>query len=158
MTLERTFLMIKPDGVSRGLVGEIVQRIERKGYRIAGMKMMVIDPDMARDHYAEHRNKPFFGDLVSFITSGPVVAMVIEGEKAIEGIRTLMGRTDPKDSPPGTIRGDLAVNLSRNVVHGSDSQESAKREISIFFHEGEENDHTRADDPWLYPKQEKKDR
>jgi nucleoside-diphosphate kinase len=158
VTLERTFLMIKPDGVSRGLVGEIVQRIEQKGYRIAAMKMMTIGPDMARDHYAEHRTKPFFGDLVSFITSGPVVAMVIEGERAVDGIRAMMGRTEPKDSPPGTIRGDLAVNLSRNVVHGSDSQESAKREISLFFHEGEQNDNTRADHAWLYPIQKKKDR
>ncbi len=158
MTLERTFLMIKPDGVSRGLVGEIVQKIERKGYRIAAMKMMVIAPDLAREHYSEHRSKPFFDDLVSFITSGPVVAMVIEGEKAVEGLRTMMGRTDPKDSAPGTIRGDLAVDLSRNVIHGSDSQESAKREISLFFHEGEQNDHARADHGWLYPGKVKKER
>jgi nucleoside-diphosphate kinase len=158
MALERTFLMIKPDGVSRGLVGEIVQRIERKGYRIAAMKMFVMTPEKAKEHYAEHRNKPFFGDLVSFITSGPVIAMVLEGEKAVEGIRAMMGRTDPKDSPLGTIRGDLAINLSRNVVHGSDSLESAKREISIFFHEGELNDHARSDEEWLYPNNRKESR
>lgn len=137
MALERTFLMVKPDGIQRGLIGEIIGRMERRGFRLVALKMLCVSREMAEKHYTEHREKPFFEDLVSFITSGPVVAMVVEGENAVENARTMMGRTDPKDSGPGTIRGDLALNMSRNVVHGSDSKDSAKREISLFFHESE---------------------
>lgn len=151
MSGERTFMMIKPDGVQRNLIGEVVGRVLRKGYKICAMKMMMIDDPMARTHYAEHEGKPFFNDLISFITSGPVVAMVIEGESAVEGIRRMMGKTDPRDSPPGTIRGDLGLNLSRNVVHGSDSATSANREISIFFDDIEILGYSRCDEGHLNP-------
>jgi nucleoside-diphosphate kinase len=151
MAVERTFFMIKPDGVQRNLIGEVVSRVLRKGYKICAMKMMRIDPAMAKRHYAEHEGKPFFGELVSFITSGPVVAFVIEGENAVEGVRQMMGKTNPRDSPQGTIRGDLGVNLSRNVVHGSDSTTSAIREISIFFGEKEILEYDRQDETWIYP-------
>jgi nucleoside-diphosphate kinase len=148
---ERTFFMIKPDGVQRGLIGDVVQRIERKGFKVAAMKMLQIPREMALEHYAEHEGKPFFDDLVDFITSGPVVAMVVEGENAIEDIRTLMGKTDPKASAPGTVRGDFGIHLSRNVVHGSDSPASAEREISIFFPREEIMDFERIDEKWIYP-------
>ncbi|MBN1390158.1 MAG: nucleoside-diphosphate kinase [Candidatus Thermoplasmatota archaeon] len=150
---ERTYFMIKPDGVHRGLVGDVVRRIEAKGYRISAMKMIRITGDEAREHYAEHVGKHFFSDLVGFITSGPVVAMVLEGEDAVEGVRKMMGSTDPKASAPGTLRGDLGINLSRNVVHGSDSPASAEREISIFFEPGEIMDFTRNDEKWVYPEE-----
>jgi nucleoside-diphosphate kinase len=143
--------MIKPDGVHRSLVGRVINRVEEKGYRIAAMKMLSIDREMASKHYGEHEGKPFFDDLISFITSGPVVAMVIEGDNVIEGIRKMMGKTDPRDSAPGTIRGDHAVNLSRNVVHGSDSEESASREISIFFSDDEIIQTKKIDEAWVYP-------
>ena len=130
---QRTFIMVKPDAVQRGLIGEIVRRIEDKGYNIAEMKMFTIDEDLAKEHYAEHAEKPFFSELVSFITSGRVVAMVVEGDDVIAGMRELMGATDPADAAPGTIRADLAESLSNNVVHGSDSQESAERELKLFF-------------------------
>src|SRR5688572_3771597 len=120
--------MVKPDGVRRHLIGEVVRRIEDKGFTINEMKMFTIDQDLAQRHYAEHTDKPFFGELVEFITSGPVVAMVVEGEDAVAGMRELMGATNPADAAPGTIRADLAESLSNNVVHGSDSLESAARE------------------------------
>ncbi len=151
MDRERTFFMIKPDGVQRNLIGEVVSRVLRKGYRICAMKMVRIDVDTAKRHYAEHDGKPFFPDLVSFITSGPVVAIVLEGDNVVEGIRQMMGRTNPLDSPPGTIRGDLGIDLSRNVVHGSDSKASAIREISIFFKESEIANYVRQDEAWIYP-------
>lgn len=151
--MERTYIMVKPDGVQRSLVGEIVGRIEKKGFKIIAMKMLKIDSEKASDHYGEHKEKPFFKDLVDFITSGPVVAMVIEGEDSINGMRSMMGMTDPKRSAPGTIRGDFGINLSRNVIHGSDSPESAKREISIFFDKEEVLDFGRIDEEWLYPGQ-----
>lgn len=133
MAAERTFIMVKPDGVRRGLIGEVVKRIEDKGYKISEMKMFTIDEQLAQRHYEEHTEKPFFGELVSFITSGPVVAMVVEGDHAIAGMRELMGATNPADAAPGTIRADLAESLSNNVVHGSDSPESAAREVNLFF-------------------------
>ncbi|MGA1866814.1 MAG: nucleoside-diphosphate kinase [Thermoplasmatota archaeon] len=151
--MQRTYFMIKPDGVHRGLIGEVVRRIEAKGYKICAMKMLRISHEKAREHYAEHVNKPFFTDLVEFITSGPVVAMVLEGENAVEGVRKLMGVTDPKASAPGTLRGDFGINLSRNVVHGSDSPTSAEREISIFFRPEEILDFARNDEKWLYPEE-----
>jgi nucleoside-diphosphate kinase len=130
---ERTFLMVKPDGVRRGLVGEVVFRIERKTLSILAMRMLTIDKELANRHYAEHVDKPFFSELVNFITSGPVVAMCIEGEDAISVVRTLMGVTDPKKAAPGTIRGDLGLIITENLVHGSDSPSSAKRELGLFF-------------------------
>ena len=151
MARERTFFMVKPDGVQRGLVGNIISRVEMKGFSIKALKMLHLDVETASKHYAEHIGKPFFDDLVSFITSGPVVAMVVEGDDVIEGIRKMMGKTDPRASDQGTIRGDLAVKMSRNVVHGSDSPESAKREISIFFNDHEIMDYTKVTESWVYP-------
>jgi len=136
MATERTFAMIKPDGVKRGLVGTVVSRIEAKGYRIVGMKQMLIPREMAERHYGEHQGKPFFEGLVSFITSGPVVAMVLEGENAIAGWRGMMGATNPKDAAAGTIRGDFATVIDENVAHGSDAPATAEREIGIFFGDG----------------------
>ena len=129
----KTFFMIKPDGVQRNLVGEIISRVEAKGFTITKIKMMTISKELAEQHYGEHKDKPFFSDLVSFITSGPVVAMQVEGENVVLQIRNLMGATNPSESTPGSIRGDLATELDKNVVHGSDSDESAERELSLFF-------------------------
>jgi len=129
----KTFFMIKPDGVKRNLIGEIISRVEEKGFKITKIKMMTISQDLAEEHYEEHKDKPFFSDLVSFITSGPVVAMQVEGENVVAQIRNLMGATDPSDATPGSIRGDLAIELDKNVVHGSDSDESAERELNLFF-------------------------
>lgn len=130
---ERTLVLIKPDGVERGLVGEVIARIERRGYRIVAMELRTLTADIAEEHYGEHRDKPFFTDLVSFITSGPLVAAVIEGPDAIVAWRTMMGATNPINAAPGTIRGDFANEMQNNVTHGSDSPESAAREITLFF-------------------------
>ena len=131
---ERTLILIKPDGVERGLIGEIISRIERKGLKLTAMDLRVADKATAEKHYAEHADKPFFGELVDFITSAPLVAGVVEGPRAIEAWRQLAGGTDPvSKSTPGTIRGDFALEVSTNVVHGSDSPESAEREIAIWF-------------------------
>ncbi len=129
----KTFFMIKPDGVKRNLIGEIISRVEEKGFKITKIKMMTINQNLAEEHYGEHKDKPFFSDLVSFITSGPVVAMEVEGENVVAQIRNLMGATNPSDATPGSIRGDLATELDKNVVHGSDSDESAERELNLFF-------------------------
>jgi len=129
----KTFFMIKPDGVQRNLVGEIISRVEAKGFSITKIKMMTISKELAEEHYGEHKDKPFFNDLVSFIISGPVVAMQVEGENVVLQIRNLMGATNPSESTPGSIRGDLATELDKNVVHGSDSDESAERELTLFF-------------------------
>ena len=129
----KTFFMIKPDGVKRNLIGEIISRVEEKGFQITKIKMMTITKDLAEEHYSEHKDKPFFSDLVSFITSGPVIAMQVEGENVVSQIRNLMGTTNPSDATPGSIRGDLATELDKNVVHGSDSDESAARELNLFF-------------------------
>ena len=129
----KTFFMIKPDGVQRKLIGQIISRVESKGFNITKIKMMTISKELAEEHYGEHKDKPFFDDLVSFITSGPVVAMQVEGEDVVLQIRNIMGATNPSESNPGSIRGDLATELDRNVVHGSDSDESAERELSLFF-------------------------
>jgi nucleoside-diphosphate kinase len=130
---EQTLVLCKPDAVARGLVGEIVGRIEAKGLTLSALELRVLDEATARKHYAEHEDKPFFGDLVSFITGGPLVAMVVEGPEAWKVMRTLMGATNPREAAPGTIRGDLAVELTENLVHGSDGPESAAREIALFF-------------------------
>ena len=129
----KTFFMIKPDGVQRNLVGEIISRVEAKGFSITKIKMMTISKELAEEHYGEHKDKPFFNDLVSFIISGPVVVMQVEGENVVLQIRNLMGATNPSESTPGSIRGDLATELDKNVVHGSDSDESAERELTLFF-------------------------
>ncbi|MGH9038804.1 MAG: nucleoside-diphosphate kinase [Acidimicrobiia bacterium] len=130
---DRTLVLCKPDALERRMVGEIISRFERKGLRIAEMRLMTIDEGLAGRHYAEHVDKPFYKDLVTFITRGPVVAMVVEGPEAPAVVRTLMGATNPRQAAPGTIRGDLAVELTENLVHGSDSPESAAREIALFF-------------------------
>ena len=133
MSEQTTLVICKPDSVRRGLVGEILSRIERKGLRIEALKMMRVDRDLAERHYGEHREKPFFGELVEFITSGDVVVARVSGREAVSVVRTLMGSTDPAASAPGTIRGDLALTVTDNLIHGSDSPESAEREISLFF-------------------------
>ena len=130
---ERTLVLVKPDGVRRQLIGEVVRRIEAKTLTIAAMRMLVIDEEMAKLHYAEHVQKPFFGELLAFITSGSVVAMAIEGDDAVAVVRTLMGVTDPKKAAPGTLRGDYGLAITENIVHGSDSLESAERELALFF-------------------------
>jgi nucleoside-diphosphate kinase len=125
--------MVKPDGVRRRLVGEVVRRIEAKGYELKEMKLFTIDESLAKKHYAEHTEKPFFSELVTFVTSGPVVAMVVEGADAVAGMRGIMGATNPLEAVPGSIRGDFASLITENIVHGSDSPESAEREINLFF-------------------------
>ena len=129
----KTFFMVKPDGVKRNLIGEVISRVEKEGFQITKIKMMDIPEELAKEHYVEHADKPFFNDLVSFITSGPVVAMEVQGEDVVSEIRRIMGATNPSDADPGTIRADLATKLEENVVHGSDSPESAERELSLFF-------------------------
>jgi nucleoside-diphosphate kinase len=135
--VERTLFLIKPDAVERGLIGAIVARFERRGFRICGMKLVRVTEQQAAEHYVEHVGKPFYPELVEFITSGPVVAMAIEGLGAVATVRSMMGATNPLDSAPGTIRGDYALDLGRNVVHGSDSPGSAARELAIFFTDAE---------------------
>ncbi|MDP4676493.1 MAG: nucleoside-diphosphate kinase [Candidatus Nanopelagicales bacterium] len=130
---ERTLVLVKPDGVSRGLVGEVIGRIERKGFTVVALQMQTVTRAIAEEHYGEHRDKPFFGELVDFITSSPLVAAVIEGTDAIASWRTMMGATNPSQAAPGTIRGDLATQTQNNVTHGSDSPTSAEREIALFF-------------------------
>jgi len=133
MAIENTFIMIKPDGVERGLVGEVISRFESKGLLLERVRQLTIDESLARTHYAEHVERPFFPELLEFITSGPVVAMEWSGESAVSVCRGLMGATDPKEAAPGTIRGDLGLVVTQNIVHGSDSVESAERELGIFF-------------------------
>ncbi|MBE9040426.1 nucleoside-diphosphate kinase [Oscillatoriales cyanobacterium LEGE 11467] len=135
--MERTFLMIKPDGVQRGLVGEIVRRFETKGFTLVGMKLMAVSRELAEGHYDVHKDKPFFKGLVEFIVSSPVVAMVWEGEGVVAGARTLIGATNPLTAAPGTIRGDFGMDVGRNLIHGSDAVETATREISLWFKEEE---------------------
>lgn len=133
MAIQRTLILVKPDAVSRGLIGEITSRLERRGYLIIAMKIMQLDGERARKHYGEHDGKPFFQGLVDFITSAPLVAMAVEGEDVIEGCRQLIGATNPLSAAPGSIRADFASTIGRNLVHGSDSHESAERELAIFF-------------------------
>ncbi len=133
--MERTLVIAKPDAVKRGLAGEILARVERKGLRVVAGRLFQIDEALAGRHYAEHEGKPFFGELISFITSGPVLAFVAEGPEAVSVVRMIMGPTNPRQAPPGTIRGDYAIEITENLVHGSDSAESASREIDLFFPE-----------------------
>ena len=133
MPEQSTLLIVKPDAVRRGLIGEILRRVEAKGLRIAELRLMHIDRDLAEEHYGEHRDKPFFGELVDFITSGDVIVARVEGEQAVPVLRSIMGPTDPAAAPPGTIRGDYGTIITENLVHGSDSPESAERELKLFF-------------------------
>ncbi|QCC49837.1 nucleoside-diphosphate kinase [Halapricum salinum] len=149
---ERTFVMAKPDAVQRGLIGEIIQRLEERGLKLVGAKFMQIDEELAHEHYGEHEGKPFFEGLVEFITSGPVMAMVWEGADATRQVRQMMGETDPADAQPGTIRGDLGLDLGHNVIHGSDHEDEGanEREIDLFFDDEELVDYERADAVWVY--------
>ncbi len=148
MGVERTFLAIKPDGVQRGLVGEILGRFERKGFKLVAVKQLIPSRELAEKHYGVHRDRPFFNGLVEFITSGPVVAMVWEGDGVIASARKMIGATKPLEAEPGTIRGDLAVDIGRNVIHGSDGAETALFEIGLWFKSSELNDWTPSDQHW----------
>jgi nucleoside-diphosphate kinase len=136
MAIERTLVLVKPDAVERGLTGEIISRLERRGLRLRGAKLLVVERPLAESHYGEHVERPFFGELVNFITSAPTLALVVEGEAAISVVRTTIGATNPADATPGTIRGDLALAMPDNLVHGSDSPESAAREVALWFENG----------------------
>ena len=147
--MEKTLVLVKPDGVQRGLSGEIISRFENRGLKLIGLKLMQVSEELAGRHYHEHTERPFFPGLVSFITSGPIIAMAWEGDNAIGIVRQTMGTTNPVEASPGTIRGDLAINIGRNVVHGSDSPESAERELNLFFSKGELLDYSRSTDSWI---------
>ena len=147
--MEQTLVLVKPDGVQRGLVGEIVGRLERRGLKLVGMKLMQVDEALAHRHYGEHVDRPFFAGLVGFITSGPVVAMAWEANNAVEIVRSTMGVTNPANATPGTIRGDLGVDIGRNLIHGSDSPESAVRELGLFFGTEEILSYSRSNDGWI---------
>ena len=148
-TAERTLVLVKPDAMHRGLAGEIISRFEKKGLKIVAMKLLQVDAELAGRHYEAHRQKPFFKGLVEFITSCPIIAMVVEGRQAVDVVRQLMGQTDSAKAAPGTIRGDLAIDLQDNLVHGSDSAESAAREIALYFKPQEILSYTRCTDRWL---------
>jgi nucleoside-diphosphate kinase len=148
--MEKTYLMIKPDGVQRNLIGEIVARFEKKGFQLVGAKLMTIPREIAEKHYGEHKERPFFGELVDFITSGPVFAMVWQGENVIATARQMMGSTNPKDALPGTIRGDYGVIVGKNIIHGSDSLTSAEREIGLFFKQDELVEYPKLINQWTY--------
>lgn len=149
MSAERTLVLIKPDGVQRALIGEIIGRFERTGLKLVGMKLIRVTESMAAQHYAEHAQRPFYPGLIKFITSGPVVAMCIEGPGAVASVRRLMGATNPQDSAPGTIRGDFGVEIGRNLVHGSATLEDAEREVTIFFDPKELVEFARSTEPWI---------
>ncbi|WP_218081471.1 nucleoside-diphosphate kinase [Anthocerotibacter panamensis] len=148
--MERTFIAVKPDGVQRGLVGPILSRFEQKGFKLVGLKLMVVSKELAEKHYAEHAGKPFFPGLVSFITSGPVVALVLEGKGVIAAARAIIGATNPLNAPPGTLRGDFGIDIGRNLIHGSDGPESASREIALWFSPDALADWTPAVSTWIY--------
>lgn len=148
--MERTFLMVKPDGVQRNLIGEIVSKFEKKGYQLVGAKLMLIDRDLAEKHYGEHKERPFFQELVGFITSAPVFAMVWEGENVISVARTMMGATNPQQADMGTVRGDYGVTIGMNIIHGSDSHDNAAREINLFFDEKELITYKKEINSWVY--------
>ncbi len=150
MAVERTFVAVKPDGVERILVGEVVGRFEKRGLKLVGMKFMKVTKEMAEQHYGEHKGKPFYEGLVSYITSGPIVAMALEGKSAVALARQVIGATKPLEAAPGTIRGDLAVEIGRNIVHGSDSPENGQREISIFFKPEEIVEWTGSLNKWIW--------
>lgn len=147
--METTLVLLKPDAVQRGLVGEVTARLERTGLKIVGMKLMQVSPELAERHYGEHVGKPFFDGLVSFITSGPIVAMALGGPNAVAVVRKTMGATNPAESPAGTVRGDFGIDIGRNLVHGSDSADSAERELALFFDDGELLSYSRSTDGWI---------
>ncbi|CAM5791824.1 MULTISPECIES: nucleoside-diphosphate kinase [Brevibacillus] len=147
--MEKTFLMVKPDGVQRNLIGEIVSRFEKKGFQLVGAKLMNVSRELAEQHYAEHKERPFFGELVDFITSGPVFAMVWQGNNVISTARSMMGKTNPADAASGTIRGDFATSVGMNIIHGSDSPESAEREIALWFGQGEVLSYEKTIQRWI---------
>ena len=147
--MQRTLVLLKPDAVQRGLVGELMSRLERKGLKFIAMKLMSVSDDLARLHYGEHVGKQFFEKLVGFITSSPIVAMVLEGENAVSIVRNVMGETDPQKATPGTVRGDLAMSIGTNLIHGSDSEESAAREIGLFFSNEDIVEYSRDIDGWI---------
>jgi nucleoside-diphosphate kinase len=147
--IQRTLVLVKPDAVQRGLIGAIISRLESRGLKAVGMKLLKMDRPMAEKHYGVHKERPFFKGLVEFITSGPLVAMVWEGPEAVAMVRNTMGKTNPLDAAPGTIRADLAVDIGRNLVHGSDSPETAKSEIALFFKSSELVDYRRAAEGWI---------
>ncbi len=147
--MERTLIIVKPDGVQRGLIGRVLSRFEEKGLRIAGLKLMRVSNELAETHYGEHREKPFFGDLVSFITSSPVVVGVVEGPNAVSITRGLVGATNPADAAAGTIRGDFGLTIGMNIIHASDAVESGKREVSLFFNDNEIVDYSRDIERWI---------
>ena len=147
---ERTLVLVKPDGIQRGLAGEIVSRLESRGLRIVGLRLLRVDGALAKRHYAEHEGKPFFDGLIAYITSSPIIAAVLEGTRAIEVVRKTIGATNPADADPGTIRGDLSVELGRNLIHGSDGPDSATREIALFFDESQLFDYERDVDRWIF--------
>lgn len=149
--MQRTFVMVKPDGVGRGLVGAIIARLEGRGLRLVALRLLEISPELAARHYAAHQAKPFYPGLIRFITSGPVVAMVCEGDEAVSVVRTMMGPTDPHQAPPGTIRGDFALTIDCNVVHGSDSPEAAETEIALYFTPDQLLSRARPEESWIYP-------
>jgi len=149
MPNEKTLVLVKPDGVQRGLIGDVIGRLEKTGLKIVGIKLIQINEELAGEHYAEHKDKPFFSGLVKFITSSPVVAVVLEGNNAISITRKTMGATNPVDSPPGTIRGDFAIDLGRNIIHGSANDEDASREVNLFFDKDEVIDYSRSKDEWI---------
>lgn len=148
--MEKTFLMVKPDGVQRGLIGDVVNRFEKKGFKLAAAKLMVISDELAKQHYGEHAERPFFGELVDFITSGPVFAMIWEGEDVVKTARHMMGSTKPSEAAPGTIRGDLGLTVGKNIIHGSDSLESAEREIKLFFGSDNVSSYNKTIEKWIY--------
>ncbi|EKU49796.1 nucleoside-diphosphate kinase [Staphylococcus massiliensis] len=148
--MERTFLMLKPDAVQRNLIGEVVSRLEKKGLKLVGAKLMTVPKSLAEEHYKELSDKPFYDGLISFITSAPVFAMVVEGEDVVNVTRTIIGSTNPTEATPGTIRADYGLTVGRNVIHGSDSNESAEREINLWFNEDELTDYKSIQEPWIY--------
>ncbi|MBP06173.1 MAG: nucleoside-diphosphate kinase [Chloroflexi bacterium] len=147
--METTLILIKPDGVQRSLSGEIIQRLERSGLKISGLKLLHVDEALAKKHYAEHDGKPFFNDLVEYICSAPIIALAISGPNAVQKTRTLIGKTNPLESEPGTIRGDFGLEISRNLIHGSASTEDAEREVNIFFEKNEIISYKKSTDNWV---------
>ena len=147
--MERTLVLLKPDTLQRGLAGQLISRLEGRGLKIIGLKLLQMDMDLARRHYAAHVDKPFFSQVAKFMTSRPIVAMAVEGNNAVEVVRTTMGATDPHNAAPGTIRGDLAQDIGRNLIHGSDSPEAAERELGIFFEAGELLGYDLGAQPWI---------
>ncbi len=150
VVIERTLVILKPDAIQRGIVGEILTRFEKRGFKVVGLKMMQVPRELAEKHYLEHKDKPFYDELVEFITAGPVVVFVVEGKNAIANVRNMVGVTNPEEAFPGTIRHDYGLHIGKNIIHASDSKESAEREIDLFFNIDELINYKRIDEEWLY--------